>query len=116
MKIKFVLLLVGILLLLTLAAPVVAQRVCNPFTTTPDANMLPIGQVVDFLHYEGGPAPVTRTGKITAYYILNCWPMDAVIGLDPQAYVVDYGAADHSQIVLNYGALTLRSRRSHGER
>jgi len=84
------------------------QRVCDPFTTVGDVGMLPIGQVVDFLHWEGGNAPVVRTGTISKYYIQSCWPGVAVIGLDPQAYVVDYGAADRSQVILNRSALTVR--------
>lgn len=84
-------------------------RVCNPFTTTPDAGMLPVGQVVDFLHWEGGSVPITRTGMVEAYYIASCFPGGTgIIGLDPQAYVVNYGAADGSRIILNRGALTVR--------
>jgi len=84
------------------------QRVCDPFTTVGDAGMLPIGQVVDFLHWEGGNVPVSRTGTISKYYIQACWPGIPVIGLDAQAYVVDYGAADRSQVILNRDALTVR--------
>lgn len=106
MKIKTFGLLVLLLLVMLALMPVSAQgRVCNPFTTTPDTGMLPVGQVVTFSHFEGAPAPVTRTGSIVAYYILSCWPGYPVIGLDPQAYVVDYGSADGSRIVLNRTAL-----------
>mgnify|MGYP006921322384 CR=1 FL=1 len=98
-----------VILVLAAVAPVQArQRVCDPFTTTPDAGMLPIGQVVEFAHWEGASAPVTRTGKIVKYYIQACWPGVPVIGLDPQAYVVDYGSADGSQVVLNRSAVTVR--------
>lgn len=84
---------------------VLAQRVCNPYTQTPNAGMLPIGQKVTFDHWEGEALPVQREGQITAYYIQSCWPGIAVIGLDAQAYVVNYGSADGSQIVLNRAAL-----------
>lgn len=84
-------------------------RVCNPFTTTPDAGMLPIGQVVDFLHWEGGSLPIVRTGTVDAYYIASCFPGGTgIVGLDPQAYVVNYGAADGSRVVLNRISLTVR--------
>lgn len=107
MKIKFALAI--LLVFMTNLMLVGAQRVCDPFTTTPDAGMLPIGQVVDFHHYEGGMGSIIRTGKISAYYIQSCFPGGgSIVGLDPQAYVVDYGSADRSQVVLNRGALTLR--------
>jgi len=99
-------LLVGFQLGIVSAQP---GRVCNPFTTTPDAGMLPVGQVVDFLHWEGSSVPVTRTGIIEAYYIASCFPGGTgIVGLDAQAYVVNYGSADGSRVVLNRISLTVR--------
>lgn len=103
MRVKFAVLFMLVFMLLTM--PVAAQRVCNPFTLTPDAGMLPLGTVVEFEHWEGGTSPVLRIGTVQAYYILSCWPGAAVFGLEPQAYVVEYASNDGSQIVLNRGAL-----------
>lgn len=106
----WVMVLVVLSLLIGLGAVSAQQgRVCNPFTTTPDAGMLPVGQVVDFLHWEGGSLPIVRTGQVEAYYIASCFPGGTgIVGLDPQAYVVNYGAADGSKVVLNRLALTVR--------
>lgn len=104
---KRLLILALVILLLNGLSQARAQgRVCNPFTTTPDEGMLPIGQVVEFEHWEGGPRPVLRVGQVSAYYILSCWPGTAVPGLEAQAYVVNYGSADGSQVVLNRVAIS----------
>lgn len=100
---------VAIVLLTTLLMQVAnAQgRICNPFTTTPDSGMLATGTVVQFVYYEAG-GPVRKTGTVEAYYIQACFPGVPIIGLDSQAYVVNYGSADGSRVVLNRSALSVQ--------
>jgi len=80
-----------------------------PYTTTAEAGMLPIGTVVEFEHWEGVPRTVIRTGWVACYYIRSKFPdPGGIVGLEDQAYVVDYGAADGSTVTLNRLALTVR--------
>lgn len=73
-------------------------RVCNPFTTTPDAGMVATGTAVRFNDW-GTSGPFTRAGVIEAYYIASCFPGVPPPGLEAQAYVISYG--ESTQVVLN---------------
>lgn len=99
--------LIALLLAIVFTAEVEAQRVCTPFTTVPESGMLPIGTVVEFTYYEKQGA-VRKTGVVDEYYLSSCFPGVAIIGLDAQAYVIDYNSADGSRVVLNAGALTVK--------
>lgn len=109
---KWGLLLTVWVLLLASLVPASAQGfICSPpYVTTPEADMLPIGTVVSFDHWEAGSTlPIRRTGIVVCYYIRSKFPdPGGIIGLDDQAYVVDYG--ERSTVTLNRRALTTQSQ------
>lgn len=83
-------------------------RTCDPFTTEANQGMLPLGTKVQFQHWEAS-GKVTRTGYVIAYYIQSCFPGGGgIIGLDAEAYVVDYGDPQ-SKIVLNFSQMGVLS-------
>lgn len=100
-------LLVMILLLSFGAVQAQAARVCNPFTTTPDAGMLAVGTVVVFNDYGVG-GMFSREGRIESYYIAACWPGAPVPGLEAQAYVISYGDPLGAMTVLNRGRFEVK--------
>lgn len=90
-------LLLFVILLLSSIAPIRAQeRLCNPFTTTPEPGMLALGTHVQ-LQRDGQ----MRSGVIVGYYLQSCFLGAPIIGQDPQAYVVNYGNPTGEQTVLN---------------
>lgn len=104
---RFCLLIVLCLFLLGQINQVSAVRVCDPFTTDPDPGMLPIGTQVQFKYFTAA-GPQVLTGRVEAYYIQSCFPGGgSIIGLNPQAYVIEYGAADKSRTVQNFEQLTV---------
>lgn len=109
---KQILLLTVLILLLANLLPVSAQSfICSPpYVTTAEPDMLPLGTVVSFGHWEGGSAlPVTRTGIVVCYYIRSKFPdPGGIVGMDDQAYVVDYG--ERTVVTLNRRSLTVKSQ------
>lgn len=99
-----------LMLLITMSVYIASAQsiICNPpYVTTPESDMLPLGTEVSFGHWEGGTLPVTRTGRVVCYYIRSKFPdLGGIVGLDDQAYVIDYG--EKSTITLNRDELTVR--------
>lgn len=95
------------LLLLTSGTTAAQGRICNPFTTVPDAGMLVIGSQVQFTYYLA-TGPAVLNGVVEAYYIQSCWPGIPIFGMDPQAYVVNYFSPDGARVVLNRGQIQTR--------
>lgn len=78
------------------APPAAEGVICNPWTTAPQADMLPIGTRVTF---NGKP------GTIEAYYIqaeytANCHT-EPLAAIEARAYVISYGDPLGTRIVLN---------------
>lgn len=89
---------------------VMATRICNPFTTDPNPGMLALGTEVQFAHWEANGL-VQREGVVVAYYIQSCFPGGgSIIGLNPEAYVIDYNDPQ-SRVVLNLEKLVVLDER-----
>ncbi len=103
--------LIIILQILSDLSPAAAQQ-CPEFTRQPQADMLPIGTVVDITNYElvapNTVSAVTRTGTVDEYFLtVNC-PQSRPFNMDAQAYVIRYGAVDGSRRVVSQWELKVR--------
>lgn len=107
MKSSLILILLFVVLAVGLA-PAAAQS-CPYFTKIQPPGLLPVGTIVDFTNYEApGGGAMVRTGTVDEYFISTDCPQYRPFGMDGQAYVVKYAAADGSRRILSQREMTVR--------